>query len=114
MCVPAGTPNDDQIATLGISDEEAEKTLKKLKAGPTVWCVLMCISSPTRYLFREATPHTRPLRQQTFACDPSMCVTKLRPQQRCVSHCAHCIEAGLSVLVFGFAVYTTSPGLSRR
>ena len=39
---------------------------------------------------------------------------KASASQRCLSHCAHCIEAGLSVLVFGFAVYTTSPGLSRR
>lgn len=37
MCVPAGPPKDDQIVTFGFSDEEAEKTLKKLKAGPTVW-----------------------------------------------------------------------------
>jgi hypothetical protein len=34
---------------------------------------------------------------------------KASASHRYASHCAHCIEAGLSVRVFGFAVYTTCP-----
>lgn len=62
-----GTPNDDQIATFGISDEEAEKTLKKLKAGKSVDAIA--------YIDGEVkTIHTLNIVAQTAQGDPDNCV----------------------------------------
>lgn len=62
-----GTPNDDQIATFGISDEEAEKTLKKLKAGKSTDAIA--------YIDGEVkTIHTLNVVAQTAQGDPDNCV----------------------------------------
>ena len=62
-----GTPNDDQIATFGISDEEAEKTLKKLKAGKSTDAIA--------YIDGEVkTIHTLNIVAQTAQGDPNNCV----------------------------------------
>ena len=56
-----------------------------------------------------ATQHGLP--QGEFACGDHVRHEMLASY---VSHCAHCMEAGLSVLVFGFAVLTMSIGQRRR
>ncbi|KAM0700447.1 hypothetical protein Q7P35_012168 [Cladosporium inversicolor] len=62
-----GTPNDDQIATFGISDEEAKKTLKKLKAGESTDAIA--------YIDGEVkTIHTLNIVAQTAQGDPDNCV----------------------------------------
>ncbi|GAB7331329.1 hypothetical protein MBLNU13_g02768t1 [Cladosporium sp. NU13] len=62
-----GTPNDDQIATFGISNEEAQKTLKKLKAGKSTDAIA--------YIDGEVkTIHTLNIVAQTTQGDPDNCV----------------------------------------
>lgn len=62
-----GTPNDDQIATFGISNEEAQKTLKKLKAGKSTDAIA--------YIDGEVkTIHTLNIVAQTAQGDPDNCV----------------------------------------
>lgn len=62
-----GTPNDDQIATFGISNEEAQKTLKKLKAGKSIDAIA--------YIDGEVkTIHTLNVVAQTAQGDPDNCV----------------------------------------
>ncbi|KAM0721302.1 hypothetical protein Q7P37_003590 [Cladosporium fusiforme] len=62
-----GNPNPDQIATFGISAEEAEATLKKLKAGKDVDAIA--------YIDAEVkTIHTLNVVAQTTQGDPENCV----------------------------------------
>lgn len=62
-----GNPNPDQIATFGISAEEADATLKKLKAGKDVDAIA--------YIDAEVkTIHTLNVVAQTTQGDPENCV----------------------------------------
>ena len=62
-----GTPNDDQIATFGISLEEAQSSLKKLKSGKKIDAIA--------YIDAEVkTIHTLNIVAQTARGDPKNCV----------------------------------------
>jgi aminopeptidase Y len=62
-----GTPNDDQIATFGISLEEAQSSLKKLKSGKKIDAIA--------YIDAEVkTIHTLNIVAQTARGDPENCV----------------------------------------
>ena len=62
-----GTPNDDQIATFGISAEEAQPSLKKLKSGKKLDAIA--------YIDAQVkTIHTLNVVAQTARGDPDNCV----------------------------------------
>jgi aminopeptidase Y len=62
-----GTPNDDQIATFGISLEEAQPSLKKLRSGKKIDAIA--------YIDAEVkTIHTLNIVAQTARGDPENCV----------------------------------------